>query len=188
MKTLKQSLFTLLGAFVAVLIASSAMAMTQVPEADSPSACKREKCRRWYKLSQKQSPNACKYESPCRRWYHVPEFVPQVIVLQGVNFDTASAKIKPESYPILDGNVATLQKHPSKRIRIVGHTDNRGSDSYNQGLSEKRAASVMNYFIQKGVSGSRMTSEGAGETQPLVPNTSKENMYQNRRIEIHVTN
>ncbi|MFO8184727.1 MAG: OmpA family protein, partial [Candidatus Aegiribacteria sp.] len=65
-------------------------------------------------------------------------------------------------------------------------TDSDGSDSYNQTLSEERAASVFNYLVNKGIAARRLTTVGYGESRPLVPNTSDANKAMNRRIEFEV--
>ncbi len=71
-------------------------------------------------------------------------------------------------------------------VRIAGHTDSDGSSSYNQGLSERRANSVRDYLVNKGVPANTLTTVGYGEEQPVVPNTSAANKAQNRRIEFTV--
>lgn len=111
----------------------------------------------------------------------------KIITLTGVNFDTAKWSIRADSVPILEQNLSELTSSPKITIKIVGHTDNRGSDAYNQGLSEKRAQAVMNWFVEHGVDATRITSEGRGESEPAAPNDSADNMFKNRRIEIHIT-
>ncbi len=110
----------------------------------------------------------------------------ETIILQGVNFFTASAKLTPDSHQVLDQDYMELSKYPDVSFVVVGHTDSRGSVPYNQRLSERRAAAVKNYFIQKGIPTDRITSEGRGKSEPLVPNTSPENMEKNRRVEIQI--
>jgi outer membrane protein OmpA-like peptidoglycan-associated protein len=110
----------------------------------------------------------------------------QVLRFNNIYFDVASANIKPESYPVLDGIVATLLENPNARVQIAGHCDSDGSSDYNQTLSEQRAASVFNYLVNRGVSARNLTSIGFGESQPIVPNTSAANKAQNRRIEFTV--
>jgi OOP family OmpA-OmpF porin len=150
---------------------------------------------RWYELQEKASPDACKASrlsgEKCQRWYSVGAPAPkpvkeEVIVLRGINFDTAKADIKPESVPILEKNIANLNKRPNTHIVIEGHTDFRGSDAYNQGLSERRANSVMNWFAAHGVDRDRMSAVGKGEMEPVADNKTAEGMYQNRRIEVHM--
>lgn len=110
----------------------------------------------------------------------------QVMSFDNIYFDSGSANIKPESYYVLDNVVEILNANPEARIQIAGHTDSDGSTSYNQTLSEQRAASVFNYLVQRGVSPSRLTTVGFGESMPVVPNTSASNKAMNRRIEFTV--
>jgi outer membrane protein OmpA-like peptidoglycan-associated protein len=110
----------------------------------------------------------------------------QVLRFSNIYFDVGSAQLKPESYAVLDGIVATLMDNPNARVQIAGHTDSDGSTSYNQTLSEQRAASVFSYLVQHGVPAANLTTIGFGESQPYVPNTSAANKAQNRRIEFTV--
>jgi len=190
----------LTAALMVVAAAQSARAGIMAPEASSPGACPAEvrqakKCMRWYELNEKNQPDACvprrMYGEKCHRWYSVGAPAPkpvkeEVIVLHGINFDTAKADIKPESIPILEKNVKGLQAKPNSHITIEGHTDFRGSDAYNQGLSERRANSVLNWFAAHGIDRGRMSAVGKGESQPIADNKTAEGMYQNRRIELHV--
>jgi outer membrane protein OmpA-like peptidoglycan-associated protein len=113
-----------------------------------------------------------------------------MIRLQNVNFDTGKATIKEESYPVLDEVGTILLKWPELRIEIGGHTDSRGSDAFNQKLSEERAQSVLAYVTQKfpDLKADQFTAVGYGESKPLVPNTSALNMAKNRRVEFKVLN
>ena len=110
---------------------------------------------------------------------------PTVNIIGGINFASGSADILPESYATLNQIFEQLKNHPTLRISIEGHTDDRGGDAANQVLSEKRAAAVESYFIQYGIEASRLVSVGYGESQPRVSNTTAENRKINRRIEIH---
>ncbi len=107
-------------------------------------------------------------------------------ILEGINFDFDKADLLPSAYPILDKDVKILMNDPKLNVSIEGHCDIRGSDEYNQKLSERRAKSVYNYFVSKGISKKRMRTVGFGRSRPLVPNTSEENMAKNRRVEIKV--
>jgi OOP family OmpA-OmpF porin len=113
-----------------------------------------------------------------------------LIRLQDVNFETAKANILPESYPRLEevGNI--LVQWPQLRIEIGGHADSRGAADYNQGLSERRANSVLEYLVEHfpNINRQQYTTKGYGESEPLVPNTSPENMAKNRRVEFKVLN
>ena len=112
---------------------------------------------------------------------------PKVVILKGVNFDINKSILKQESYPILDENLTILKSRPKMTITIVGHTDSDGNDAYNQKLSEARATSVMQYFLQKGISANRIKAIGKGEAAPIADNKSEAGKAQNRRIEIEFT-
>ena len=79
-----------------------------------------------------------------------------------------------------------LVDYPRSDVRVVGHTDNTGSASYNQGLSERRAASVAQVLFNNGVAASRVRAEGRGLTQPVADNGTASGRQQNRRVEIYV--
>jgi len=80
-----------------------------------------------------------------------------------------------------------LLEHKGSLVHITGHTDNRSSDSYNMALSKKRAVSVREALIDMGVSASRLSTEGRGESDPIATNSTKEGMALNRRIEVNLT-
>jgi OOP family OmpA-OmpF porin len=105
-------------------------------------------------------------------------------VLKGVFFDTAKWNIKSQSYPVLDEAVGVLKRNPSLKVEIQGHTDSRGAAKYNQRLSDKRAKSVMEYFVKKGISRDQLTADGYGETMPAATNTTEEGRAMNRRVEL----
>lgn len=87
----------------------------------------------------------------------------------------------------LDKLTNVLKKYPDTNIEIIGHTDSKGSDTYNQALSERRASSVGAYLRNKGISSARITTRGMGESDPKVPNDSEANMAENRRVEFVIT-
>lgn len=116
-----------------------------------------------------------------------PKVGVKLITLEGVNFNTNSAKIKPESEPILDSAVKVLNENPSVHVRVEGHTDSRGTAEYNKALSERRANSVVAYLVSKGIDGDRLSAVGYGESAPVAPNDTAENMYKNRRVDLVVT-
>jgi OOP family OmpA-OmpF porin len=113
-----------------------------------------------------------------------------MIRLHDVNFETAKAEILPESRQALDVVGEVLSKWPQLKIEIGGHCDSRGSDAYNLALSRRRVSSVRTYLLQhfKKLEAAQLSSKGYGESQPLVQNTSPENMAQNRRVEFKVLN
>jgi OOP family OmpA-OmpF porin len=110
------------------------------------------------------------------------------IVLKGVNFENDSAKLRNEDMPVLDDAVAILNRYPQMRIEVAGHTDNVNTDAYNQPLSERRAKSVMEHFVGKGIAADRMTAKGYGESMPIADNGNAEGRLQNRRVELKVLN
>jgi len=102
----------------------------------------------------------------------------------GILFETNSSTLNPKSQDALGKFAQTLQNNPETNIVISGHTDNTGTDAINQPLSEKRAQSVTNFLVSKGVAQSRMTSVGNGSKQPVADNKTAENRAKNRRVEI----
>lgn len=107
----------------------------------------------------------------------------KVITLNNIYFDQSSPVLRPESAPQLDELVAILQKNPTARIEIRGHTDNAGDFDLNVKLSRERCQAVVEYLKTKGISADRLESRGRGPLDPLAPNTSEENRKRNRRVE-----
>ena len=105
------------------------------------------------------------------------------IVLEGITFETGKADITPESEVVLQGALKTMQTYPDIFVEISGHTDDVGSASSNQTLSQRRADSVRFWLISKGIQPDRIIAKGYGEEFPRVPNNSSENKRMNRRIE-----
>lgn len=108
------------------------------------------------------------------------------IVLQNVLFRTNSYELEEVSFPELMKVVELMKSEPEISARIKGHTDDVGSAEYNLSLSEKRAQSVLEFLIENGISRNRLSAEGYGETQPLVPNDSDGNRQMNRRTEFEI--
>ena len=113
-------------------------------------------------------------------------FVPERgdLVLEGVTFENDSAQLKPESAATLDSVAASLLAWPEVRVEVEGHTDSTGSDAYNQKLSQKRAESVRDYLVAKGVDASRLSAKGYGEAEPIADNKSEDGRARNRRVEL----
>jgi len=109
------------------------------------------------------------------------------IVLRNLFFETNKYDIQSESEVELDRVVQLLVDNPSVKIQIEGHTDNVGTATDNQKLSEARARSVVNYLIIKGIKGSRLTAKGFGATQSIADNKTEEGRAQNRRTELKIT-
>ena len=105
------------------------------------------------------------------------------IVMRNLFFATNRATILPESELELQNLYNLLVEHPEIRIRITGHTDNVGSDRFNQSLSEQRANSVRFELIKRGIDAERIEAEGKGKTEPVATNETEEGRALNRRVE-----
>lgn len=101
-------------------------------------------------------------------------------------FDFGKAELQDVNKQNLRELAETLRENPGTDLLIVGHTDNVGSDAFNQNLSEKRAASVSNFLAYQGVNNSRLSIVGQGENQPVAPNDTESNRALNRRVEIAI--
>jgi outer membrane protein OmpA-like peptidoglycan-associated protein len=108
------------------------------------------------------------------------------ITLNNVFFDFDKNELKQESFVELDKLADLLKKNPTVKIEISGHTDNKGDKKYNLTLSQKRAESVVNYLVQKGIAAARLVAKGYGDTMPIAPNDTEENKAKNRRTEVKV--
>jgi len=106
--------------------------------------------------------------------------------LVGVNFDFNKATLRPEAFPILNSAAEILLTHPDVSVDIVGHTDQVGSDKYNDNLSLQRAESVKKYLIAKGVAASRLSTVGKGKRELLFKEKDPTSRLYNRRIEFRV--
>jgi len=108
----------------------------------------------------------------------------KVLNLPHIQYETNSHQLTPDSKMSIDTLVMGLQEVSNIAISIGGHTDDVGEDRYNLELSEKRAESVFNYLVEKGVEADRLQYRGFGKSNPLVPNSSAANRALNRRVEI----
>jgi OOP family OmpA-OmpF porin len=114
--------------------------------------------------------------------------IEEKFVLRGVNFESGSAALTPDSYAVLDNVVRSLQAYPEVRVEIRGHTDSQGPASFNVELSQRRAESVKQYLINSGIDPTRLVSKGVGEEEPVASNANPEGRAQNRRIEFRRLN
>ena len=106
----------------------------------------------------------------------------------GVNFDFDKAVLRPDSMPVLKQVLALFTGNPEFAAEVGGHTDNIGKPQYNLTLSNARAAAVKSWLVAHGIAAGRVSSHGYGDTQPLVPNTTDENRFKNRRVELKRAN
>jgi outer membrane protein OmpA-like peptidoglycan-associated protein len=101
-------------------------------------------------------------------------------------FDTDSSAIKPGFHSTLDKLADVVVRYGKTTLTVVGHTDNVGSDAYNQRLSQRRALSVAQFLESRKVDPLRLATAGKGESQPVAPNTTESGRAANRRVEIYV--
>lgn len=104
-----------------------------------------------------------------------------------VRFEYDKSDLTAQAKTNLDKLVNVFNEYPDTDILVVGFTDSKGSDSYNQGLSERRSASVVSYLKSKGIKSSRLSSSGQGEGSPRGDNETEAGRAQNRRVEFAIT-
>lgn len=108
------------------------------------------------------------------------------IALRNIFFDIGKSTLRPESNSELDRLLKLLKDVPTLKIEISGHTDNTGSASVNETLSQSRAEAVVAYLTSKGISANRMTAKGYGASKPIAPNTTDDGKQLNRRTEFEI--
>ncbi|MDM8565232.1 OmpA family protein [Candidatus Halobeggiatoa sp. HSG11] len=111
-----------------------------------------------------------------------------VVTLGDVLFETGKSTLLSAATQNISKVAMFLNQHPKRNVLIGGHTDNRGSDEYNLGLSQRRADAVRFALIQNNVASNRIQSQGFGESQPVASNSSVSGRQQNRRVEITILN
>ncbi len=123
----------------------------------------------------------------CPRSVRLDEETGTIIILQRVEFATNRDIILDRSFPILEEVRAVMAANPQlTRVRVEGHTDDRGRDDRNLDLSRRRAISVMRWLVEHGIDASRLTGIGCGETHPIDSNASADGRQANRRVEFHI--
>ncbi|MDQ3282353.1 MAG: OmpA family protein [Acidobacteriota bacterium] len=110
-----------------------------------------------------------------------------IVTLPGLFFDTGKAVLKPGARNTLSKIADQLRVNDEIRISVEGHTDAVGSEELNQRLSEKRAAAVRDYLVNRGVSADRITTVGLGESAPIATNDDASGRQQNRRVELVIS-
>jgi len=116
----------------------------------------------------------------------MPNDVVRVTMTNQTAFDTDSSSIKPGFNTTMDKLADVVVRYGKTTLTVVGHTDNVGSNDYNQKLSERRAISVAQYLESKRVNSMRLAISGKGETMPIAANTSESGRQANRRVEIYL--
>jgi outer membrane protein OmpA-like peptidoglycan-associated protein len=116
----------------------------------------------------------------------MPNDVLRITMTNQTAFDTDSSAIKSGFNSTMDKVADVVLRYGKTTLTVVGHTDNVGSNDYNQKLSERRAHSVAEYLESKRVNGMRLALAGKGETQPISSNANEVGRQQNRRVEIYV--
>jgi len=110
----------------------------------------------------------------------------RIEIKQKVHFATGKWRILPRSYGLLNQVAQVLKDFPKMKVSVEGHTDSRGSDAFNQKLSENRAASVKDYLINRGIDPERLRSVGYGEGKPIASNRTRRGRAANRRVEFNI--
>lgn len=131
-----------------------------------------------------QSPNTAWLGKCHKKRYGGNVNIKNVNLAGDILFAFNKAVLNPQAGDILKSLVAQLDIYSLQSIEVVGHTDNIGSEIYNQKLSIKRAANVANYLVKLGVPAYKIYYRGEGETNPIMPNITKMGQAQNRRVAI----
>ncbi|HEY1291248.1 MAG TPA: OmpA family protein [Burkholderiales bacterium] len=116
----------------------------------------------------------------------MPNDVVRITMTSNTAFDTNSTSIKQGFYTTMDKVADVMTRYNKTTLTVVGHTDNVGTDKYNQDLSQRRALSVAQYLESKKVNPVRLATAGKGESEPVASNNTEAGRQQNRRVEIYV--
>ncbi len=186
-----------------MVCSKSSFATTHFTAVDSPE-CRtdfhKRACENTSQLFELEHPDAWDSARENREsrfhWYGEKNVVQEKVVrmiLEGVRFDFDKSNIRESAIPKLDRNVEKLKQMKYKRINVVGYTDSKGTEEYNQKLSERRAQSVKDYLVKSGIASDRITVEGRGESGEVAPNKTPsgqdnpEGRAENRRaIELQI--
>ena len=109
-----------------------------------------------------------------------------LVSLEGTNFDFDKATLRPAAMAKLDHATEVMTNHAGIKVNVEGHTDSVGSDAYNEKLSDRRAKSVVDYLVGRGIDASRLMPTGYGEGRPVATNDTAEGRAQNRRVDLVV--
>jgi outer membrane protein OmpA-like peptidoglycan-associated protein len=160
---------------------SFAMEFTEVENSDCRGGTNHlnRVCNEWSELTEMEHPDtwdrARRNREPHHRWYSIGERTAEgkmvSMTLEGVLFDFDKSDLRTSALPKLERNVAKLKDMEFNRVNVIGYTDSKGTEEYNQGLSEKRAQVVRDYLVEQGIASDRIMVEGRGESEAIAPNT-----------------
>ena len=108
------------------------------------------------------------------------------VCMYNLNFEFGKSTLEKSSYEYLDKVVVLMQKNPTVKVIINGHTDNVGTEDANMKLSKERAVSVYDYLVSKGIESPRLTYKSYGSTMPIASNDTEAGRAQNRRVEFEI--
>ncbi len=112
----------------------------------------------------------------------------EIKILERIEFEFGRAILRPESTPVLEGVLRALREHPEiKKVRVEGHTDNRGGEDFNLRLSQTRAETVVAWLTGQGIAPDRLEPRGYGERQPIDENRTDDGRQRNRRVQFMIT-
>jgi OOP family OmpA-OmpF porin len=113
--------------------------------------------------------------------------IEKIEITDKIQFEVGKAALKKVSFKILDGVVKVMNDRPGiKKVQIEGHTDATGDPEKNRGLSQRRAESVMEYLVKKGIAATRLVAKGFGPDKPIAPNETEVGREANRRVEFSI--
>ncbi len=110
----------------------------------------------------------------------------EIVIRKPIHFETGQARIRTDSYNVLDQVMDAMVRHQVKRLRVSGHTDSVGGEEINQSLSTQRAEAVKAYLVERGIAANRIEALGYGMSQPIAPNITAQGRALNRRVEFFV--
>jgi OOP family OmpA-OmpF porin len=114
--------------------------------------------------------------------------IEQTVVVRAVDFEFNSTQLTAPAQRTLDEVATALLTQPELNVEVQGHTDSIGTETYNLGLSERRAVAVKAYLVSRGLSATALTAKGYGKAKPIASNETAEGRAQNRRVAFEVTN
>ena len=134
------------------------------------------------------TPTAPEPASPAAEptWIEEPVSEKKVVTLEGICFSFDSYRLTPEALASLDQQAVILKEHPETKVEVEGHTDSKGTISYNRALSKRRARAVRLYLISKGISRERLMVRAHGASRPVASNETEEGRAKNSRVELNV--